>query len=479
MNTAEVIELNYEALPTLRRFHESGAPIRAIVGPVGSGKTSAATMEICKYLPEFIFDAYGIMHTRWVVIRNTYRELMDTTVKTIKDPEIGWFPNGEYKKSEETYTIRFGKGFSVELLFRACDRPDHVKHLKSLELTGGWIDEAIEVPAEIKKMLKNRIGRYPKACPVRFLVETTNPPDIEHPIYSEYAWETPPPGPIPPRKPLENHVGFWQPPGENNRNLRPGYYQDLRNDYQGDPDWIDMYIDGKPGMVIRGKLVYNNFDRSYHVAKERLIWNKGLLYRGWDNSGNSPACVVLQMPQLQELQVLAEFHSDKENIIDFADRVTAELNLRYPNADYQDWGDPAGENEYSTRRSIALAKGFTSNAQLMREECGVEVMPSEQNFQARIESVEKALNMREGLLIDPSCTRLIDGFLGGYCYPEIGNTGIYGEKPIKNKYSHVHDALQYAAVRILGGKRKKKITAAEVEKLRNQYGPPMAGHVRE
>ena len=434
-----------------------------------SGKTSGAAWEVCYYLPHFLAQEYAIKNTRWVVVRNTYAELRDTTMRTVFD----WFPWGHHQKVDNIYTLVYPDGITVEILFRSCDRPDDVKKFKSLEITGYWIDESIEIAEEIKNMLKNRIGRYPQKCPVRFGIETTNPPDVEHPTYSQFAWDPPPPGPIPKAIPLKNHIGFWQPPGENNKNLRPGYYDDLRSDYASDPDWIDMYIDGKPGMVIRGKLVYNNFDRSYHVAKEPLIWAQGLLYRGWDNSGNSPACVVLQMPQLHQLQVLAEFYSDKENIIDFTDRVSTELNIRYPNANYQDWGDPAGENKYSTR-----AKGFTSNAELMREECGVAVMSSEQNFQARIESVEKALNMRDGLLIDSSCTRIINGFLGGYCYPEIGNTGIYGEAPIKNKYSHIHDALQYVAVRILGGTRKKRMSAAEIERLRNQYGPPVAGYDR-
>ena len=52
-------------------------------------------------------------------------------------------------------------------------------------------------------------------------------------------------------------------------------------------------------------------------------------------------------------------------------------------------------------------------------------------------------------MIDPRCIRLINGFLGGYCYPE--NKSIMGEylpNVLKNKYSHVHDALQYLMVKI-------------------------------
>jgi hypothetical protein len=82
-------------------------------------------------------------------------------------------------------------------------------------------------------------------------------------------------------------------------------------------------------------------------------------------------------------------------------------------------------------------------------QAGVPVAPSEQNLQARIESVDQMLGRIEGILIDPGCTRLINGFLGGYCYPP--NRSLMGEflpNILKNKYSHVHDALQYLMVRL-------------------------------
>jgi hypothetical protein len=39
-------------------------------------------------------------------------------------------------------------------------------------------------------------------------------------------------------------------------------------------------------------------------------------------------------------------------------------------------------------------------------------------------------------IIDPRCTRLIDGFSGGYKYLERGNTTTFQDKPDKNIYSH-------------------------------------------
>ena len=462
----EVDRINYEPLPTLLLFHNDNSAIRCIVGPVGSGKTTAAAWEIGFELPRHLLSVYGIKKTRWVVIRNTYVELRDTTLRTVKE----WFPqdfnSGNWSESRMELTIRGeirtdpnipGDIYEAEILFRSCDRPEHIKKLKSLEITGYWIDESIEVPREIKLMLKNRIGRYPKKCPEKYGIETTNPPEIEDDTYTNFAWQSPPPGPLPAKDPLPGHRGFWQPPGENNENLAPDYYEGLRLMYHEHPDWIDMYIDGKPGVIIVGRLVYNNFRRKYHVAQtpddpeeDPLPWTGGELFVGWDNTGNSPACVVAQIPAPMQIHILREYYSDKAGlrrqmgIVDFTNYVVQQLNLAFPGAkDVIHWGDPAGNQRHSKAEG-----GFTSNAELMHD-CGVDVAASEQNFQARVEAVDQQLGRIDGVLIHPSCTRLINGFLGDYCYPP--NRSLQGEflpNVLKNKYSHVHDSLQYLMVRI-------------------------------
>lgn len=437
-------------MPTLKRFHTSPAQFRCVVGPVGSGKTTAAAWEVCYYLPQFMFETYKIKRTKWVIVRNSYPELRDTTQRTVFD----WFDWGKHRVQANEYILKYPNGMELEILFRSCDRPDDVKKFKSLEVSGYWIDESIEVNEEVKLMLKNRVGRYPRKCPVRWGIETTNPPDVEHPTYSTFAWDTPPPGPVPEGVPLDNHEGFWQPPRENDANLRPGYYDELRIDYSHNPDWVDTYIDGKPGIIVSGSAVFKNFKRDVHVAKERLSWNSGPLYRGWDNSGNWPSCVVISVPTSQQMQVLAEFHGDKMGIVDFTRHVVQECNTRYPNATYQDWADPAGENKFSKRTG-----GFTSNAELMRD-FGVDVEPSEQNWTARKESVEQQLKIIDGLLIDPKCVRLINGFMGGYHYAEIGTSGSFRDKPNKNRWSHCFAAGTMVQT-MLGERPIEQIKAGE------------------
>jgi len=484
-SAGNVEEIHYEALPTILKFHNSSARIRAMVGPVGSGKTVGAAWDICYYLPWFLYNEYKIPHTRWVTVRNTYKELIDTTQSSYFE----WFSWGDYYGKREMYTLEYPNGPKLEILFRACDQKKHVRQFKSLEVTGYHIDESIEVSKDVKLMLRNRIGRYPRIkclkcqtfmktiegrdengevtafyqcpncdyvldpdMPFKFGIETTNPPDVEHPTYSEFDWgDQPPPGPVTEIKPKKGYAGFWQPPYENKANLPLHYYQDLIEDYKDQQDWAEMYVQGKPGIIVKGKLVYNNFRRKIHVSNDPLVWNGGHLYRGWDDSGNTPACIVVSVPSPMREHVLKEFVHDKMNIVDFAKWVVSECNQIFPNADWTDWDDPAGWNKFSKKEG-----GFTSNAEMIQEATGIEMNASEQNLDTRINSVDGQLNLMDGVLIDPSCVRLINGFMGGYHYPEIGTTGEYHDKISKNRFSHVQDAFQYVNVRLFKQKLKTK-----------------------
>lgn len=180
-----------------------------------------------------------------------------------------------------------------------------------------------------------------------------------------------------------------------------------------------------------------------------MKWSGGTLYRGWDNTGNHPACVIVQVPSPMQNQILPSYWDERMGIVDFANFVKAQCEMLYPGAEYVDFADPAGENHFSDRRGQ-----LTSNAKLMRDECGINPVPSEQNITARVQAVDQMLARRDGILIDPDNALLIDGFMGGYHYPEIGTTGYYGDKPEKNKYADAHDALQYVMVKLYGSSAK-------------------------
>ena len=450
------VNLEYNPAPTIERFHASEKLIRSLVGPAGSGKSTGMVWEICYFLPQMLYTKYGIKKTRWLILRNTNDQLWTTTMKTLFE----WFDPtwaGKFHKQEKVFTITAFKPLEIEILFRSCDRPEDVNKFRSLELTGYGIDESSEVHHSIKLILRQRIGRYPRASewpkdekgnPVvrKFGVESTNPPDIESPDFTEFY------GPQDMR--LPDGEGFWQKPGENQENLDPNYYADMRRLYANDPEWVSRYIEGKPGVQKVGKDVYGSFSYNFHVAKNPIVWpgKAFTIYRGWDNTGNCPACVVGYIPTPGVVHILREFWDDRSGIIDFAERVKRECLATYQDAKFIDWGDPAGEFKFSSNKA---GGGLTSNAQMMRE-IGIDVFPSSQDWEPRRESVDIMLRQTNrgepALLIDQSCNRLIQGFMGGYGYKEVQN-GVFGDKPVKNRFSHVHDSLQYLLVKLVGQNR--------------------------
>jgi len=161
------IRYSYEGSPTLARFAKDDHNMRGLMGPFGSGKSSACAIEVVRRglqqaPPDRTQPASpgNISRSRWAVVRNTFRQLESTTQKTFFD----WFqPHffGSWLASKHTYTIRAFAGYEIEVIFIALDRPEHTDNLLSLELTGAWVNEAREVPWELIRVLARRCNRYP------------------------------------------------------------------------------------------------------------------------------------------------------------------------------------------------------------------------------------------------------------------------------------------------------------------------------
>ena len=69
-------------------------------------------------------------------------------------------------------------------------------------------------------------------------------------------------------------------------------------------------------------------------------------------------------------------------------------------------------------------------------------------LQPRLRVVERKLERRNGLILDPRhCRMLRRGFNAGYMYRVQKGMNTVGSTmphlPVKNEYSHIHDALQY------------------------------------
>jgi hypothetical protein len=240
------VEVRYDAPATVGAFMESNAFVRAIVGPVGSGKSSGCIMEILRRSAEQAKGPDGVRRTRWVIIRNTYGELRDTTRKTFEQ----WVPSqlGRWHEQSFTFTMEF-EDIHSEVLFRALDRPEDVKKLLSLEITGAYINEAREVPKDVVDVLQTRVGRYPAkrdGGATWFGVwMDTNPWHVGHEFYELFKSK-------PEGFELFEQPGGREPNAENVENLPDGYYR--RMCAGKDSEWIAEYVDGKYPSADKGSI---------------------------------------------------------------------------------------------------------------------------------------------------------------------------------------------------------------------------------
>jgi hypothetical protein len=458
MTGDQVIRYSYATAPTIKRFSESDAFVRGIMGPFGSGKSSGCVIELIKRAAAQRPGPDGIRKTRWVVVRNTFGQLADTTQKTFLD----WIPPhsfGTWKPSEHHYLIDQIPGCEIEVLFRALDRPDHVRNLLSLEVTGAWVNEAREIPWAIIEALQGRVGRYPSArdggATWHGIIMDTNPPDADSRWY-QYFEELRP----------DNAAIFKQPSGlsphaENLENLPDGYYENLA--LGKDPEWIKVYIHGQYGFVVDGRPVYPEYNDATHCREIQPIPGRPV-YRGWD-FGLTPAAVLCQLTPKGQLLILDEVAADNMGIDRFGDQVLGHCGREWSGFAFEDIGDPAGESASQTDEKTCF--------QILHGK-GIKIVASPtQDPTKRIESVKKPLNTmvdgQPGLLVHPRCKFIRKGFQGGYQYRRMHTSAEkYADKPDKNMYSHRHDALQYVAVKLFGAALTTSGTAKKI-KYRELY----------
>lgn len=200
-----------------------------------------------------------------------------------------------------------------------------------------------------------------------------------------------------------------------------------------------------------GKKIYPEFNRSVHVAKESLLPDTPqTIYRGWDNTGLSPAIIVTYLTNTGQWRLIKEFCFYDTGIMDATEAMILWCNQKLPyGCVYVDYADPAGKNRDSTKmspRDYIMRKSMEMGSEIILRD-GI------QTWKVRRESVAgrlvKMINGEPAMLIDPGCEITISGFEGAYAYQEIAALpGQFVEKAVKNACSHIHDAIQYPATRL-------------------------------
>jgi len=439
--------------------HSDDSFVRVIMGPYGSGKSTWAISEIVRRACGVPMWYSGRRKSRWGIVRNTSGELQSTTLQTW----LAWFGElGDISKRQKpimTYEHTFNDGHGVvelELLFIALDRPEDVRKIKSLELTGCYINELSEVPKAALAHMKGRVNRYPSKafCHEPYwsgIIADTNPPEDDHWIYKDFELEQ-----------FEHHKLFKQPPGlikdeddnwvrnpsaDNVAHLPDNYYEMLAEGQS--KEFVKVFCLGEYGSVGFGKRVYPEFNPDFHTVDSLDAIQGTDLLLGWD-FGLTPACVVMQLTPRGQLLVLKEYVGDGMGIRSFADSIVIpSLAQDFP---YCKVGlsiaDPAGNNRSEVVEEMSCIGELSS--------LGVSTRAARTNdIDPRLGSVRYFLNKmvdgKPGLVLNrKNCPTLFKGFVKDYVYARIavGGEERYKDKPNKNMASHPMDALAYGCLEL-------------------------------
>lgn len=464
----------YIPTPTGQLAHDDNSFVRLIIGPYGSGKSTWCVNEIVRRACAMPKWNKGRRRSRWGIIRNTSGELESTTLQTW----LTWFGElGDIKRHKKpllTYEHTFNDGHGVvelELIFLALDREQDIRKVKSLELTGCYINELSEVPQGALSHLKGRVNkRYPSKsfCPEDYwsgVICDTNPPETDHWIHKDFE-----------EKQLDSYKIFHQPPGllknehgkwlrnpdcDNAKNLADDYYLKLAEGQT--EDFVKVFCLGMYGSVGFGKRVYPEFNSDLHAVPALTAIQGQPIHLGWD-FGLDCSCLVAQISPRGQLRILKEYISEDIGIRTFAKNIVLPaLQRDFP---YNKIGisraDPSGVAADQIMEELSCI-GELNNL-------GITTHPARTNdLEPRIGAVKYYLNtMIDGqpaiVVSRKDCPTLVKGFIKDYAFRRLSVAGEerYKEVPHKNYASHIHDccqylALEFAADRILAEKAPKEM----------------------
>lgn len=200
-----------------------------------------------------------------------------------------------------------------------------------------------------------------------------------------------------------------------------------------------------------GLSVYSDWDLSLHGVHGDIEPQLGLpLLLGFD-FGLTPACLVAQL-QEETLCCLKEFTAINMGAERFMAWIGPQLQVMFhqwrdPAKDYLVFIDPSGmfrkDTDEETCAGIISKSGFKN------------LIPGPVGWDERKGSVEKFLTKRTRRgpafkVSIPNCPILFRGFQGGYRFDEkVLESEPNKLRPKKDRFSHIQDALQMIAARIM------------------------------
>lgn len=459
-------QINYDYAaqgPVLEAYILCRARVSFIMGPLGSGKTNASCWKLFNLMCDQRPNRSGVRKTRFLAVRNTYPDLMSTTVKDWLEMfgDLGKFVQGGLEPPTHTIRCQIEDGTTVEaeLIFMALDRDEHVKKLRGTQITGAWLNEVKELPKAVVDMIDLRHGRYPSlddgGPSWHGMIGDTNAPDSDH-WYYQMAEVDKPAGRLPDWEFFRQPGGLIRDGLDDNRRVKwlpnplaenmavldqlsPGYY--LRGMQSKSDDWIATNLANEYGYVSSGRPVYTGYVDPVHCQAFELMPSTSPIYVGMD-FGLTPAAIFAARTPSGRWLKHQEIVTEDCTIRAFAGLVKDKLETDYQAFELGGiWGDPAGDGRFAgdgdTAIQICKAAGLPAK-----------IAPSNDPT-LRIESVAQGFTRMidglPGMLIHPQCVTLRKAYAGGYCFERVQAVGDlrWKDQPKKNRFSHIADADQY------------------------------------
>lgn len=487
----DVREYTYIPYPVPLRFHQGLQYfVRAISGPFGSGKSVTCVNELLYISMRQAPNSRGERKTRHGVIRASYPMLRTTTKLTMEK----WLPEefGEIKETapmEGEYRIPLNDGTVciIHFILIAIELEKDIQKLRSTDFTAIWINEANEIGKSVLDNATGRVGRYPTGmdgiCTWAGVIMDYNKPPEGHWL-DTYMLDGNRPG---------NTQYYEQPPAafkrisdlgevsyeinenaDNLHNLGIGgtleggiaYYRnqiDVRM-ASGDFTEIDQLFCMERVLAKHGKPVWPEFTRERHVVTGIKPIPGVPTIGGIDTSGVHPAAVIAQMIDGRWI-ILDELYGESTGMKEFVETaILPVLNTRYPGVDVVFRADPAdSRNSHTALTATQILQEYGINAT---------VAPTN-NIRTRIEAVGQLLNMYlGGLVVSSSCKMAISSMGGGYVYKKSNIQGSFEAVvtpiPLKNKHSHIADAIQYLALHIQMDNDMSGVRSVVKEKMKHR-----------
>lgn len=512
--------------PVARAFVLDKQTITGLMGPYGSGKTTTCMQKIVRSAFWQNPGPDGVRRVRWCVVRDTYQQLHTNVINSWKT----WFPfekhnwNGAEDRHRMTFDVVMMDGqppqtIEIETYFRAMGDRKAEEVLKGLELTGLWLNETDTLDKSVLRFGLPRCGRYPAAkdggCQWSGVICDFNAPDIDNwtydllvekqlPIDAEAVEQL--------RKANPNFgIGFHRQPGGRSTNPPPenasSYTGGIEAYYAGmiagmTPNDVRRFVDNEFGAVRNGQPVYPEYNDEIHCAKEDLRAQAGVPVCFAVDGGSTPAAVFGQIDDMRRIRWLDElvvFAASNEDALEQMGaeafgRTLGEFWLEhFANCEFGGaWGDPAAwygqEDEFSWvnlmwkafRETVAKEIPAARKWKIKPAPCKGNRLPE------RLEAVRRPLTENRGgqpaFQISKRLRVVRRGFNNGYVVvrTQLSNGhGRWSDKPLKNDYSHAHDAGQYLNLGLLRrGAQAERSQAVNDPAKRAQAARGTAGPVR-